>query len=161
MDEINLKIRKRAMSSKGRARIHTDVFDALGLGEGASIDLFNPSTGKSVTVASFADSLVEEGYIRISSEDIENLGLTEESTVLVKKTPPIADQAKALAKGAADEISKGLEKADATVRSGAKAAAEKADETGKAISGEITKAADSAAKKAGQVKDDLLRKGEL
>lgn len=157
MDEVTLKIRKRAMSSKGRARIHSDVFDTLGLAEGDSLDLTDPSGKKSVTVTAFADSLVEEGYIRLSAEDIGALGLAEEGTVRAKKTPPLAEQAKAFAKGAADGISKDIGKARESVESGTKAAAAKADETGKALAG----AASKAAKKADGIKNDLLRKGEL
>jgi len=161
MDEVNLKIRKRAMPSRGRARIQTDVFDALGLDEGASINLLNPGTGKSVTVSSFADSLVEQGYIRLSPEDIEVLGLAEESTVLVKKTPPLSEQAKALAKGAADELARDLKKAERSVRGGAETVAGKADETGTVVSKEFEKAADSAAKKSEQIKKDLFKEKDL
>lgn len=161
MDEVTLKIRKRAISSRGRARIHTDVFDALGLDEGASVDLLDPATGKSATVTAFADSLVEQGYIRLGAEDIDALGLAEEGTVLVKKTPPLADQARTLAKGAADELAKDLAKAEQSVRAGAGAVARKADETGKAVSKELEKAAGTAAQKAGAIKKDLLKKDDL
>jgi hypothetical protein len=127
MDEVNLKIRKRAISSRGRARLHTDVFDALGLSEGASIDLINPGTGKSVAVSSFADSLVEEGTIRVSGEDIDAIGLSGDGTVLVKKTPPLPERAKAFAQGAAEELSRDLKKAEKSVRGGAEIVAKKAD----------------------------------
>jgi len=156
MNEVNLKIRKRAMSSKGRARLHSNVLAELGIKEGTSIDLVNPGTNASVTVASYGDTHVESGYIRVAPEDMDAVGLSEEETVIVRVTPPLTDKAKAVAKETAEQISKDVDKARQTVKDVVYTVVKTADETGKKVSREVEKASGTVAGKAEDLKKDLL-----
>lgn len=135
-----MKIQKRAVPSHGRARLHTSMLSELGAQEGSKLELINDALNKSVAVTLFADSLVEEGYIRLSAEDIENLGLQEEDTVVIRKKPPLPETIKKEVGEAAERISEGAEKAG-----------ERAGVAAERISGEIDKRVGKAGEKVGEV----------
>ncbi len=143
-----MKIQKRAVPSHGRARLHTAMLSELGAQEGSKLEIINGALNKSVTVTLFADSLVEEGYIRLSAEDIESLGLQEADTVVIRKKPPLPEAIKREAGEAAERISEGVE----DMRERAGVAAER-------ISGEIDKRVGKAGEKAGEVAGAV--KGEV
>ncbi|MBU7048162.1 MAG: hypothetical protein HXS54_17135 [Theionarchaea archaeon] len=158
MDEVKLKIQKRAVPSHGRARLHTSMLSELGAQEGSKLEIINSASNKSVTVTLFADSLVEEGYIRLSAEDIEGLGLQEADTVVIRKKPPLPDAIKREAGEAADRISEGVEdireragEAADRISEGVEKAGERAGVAAERISGEIDKRIGKAGEKAGEV----------
>ena len=92
MKEIYLTIRKRAFPSQGRVRFNIAHLVDLGIKEGDRVDLVNEATKKSVTVTVIADTIVREGQIRISEEDAKSVGLTEDDTVLIRKSPPATEK---------------------------------------------------------------------
>ena len=122
------------------------------------MELINDAVNKSVTVTLFADSLVEEGYIRLSGEDIENLGLQEEDTVVIRKKPPLPETVRKEAEEAAERISEGIEEvreragvAAERISEGVEKAGERAGVAAERISGEIDKRVEEAGEKAGEV----------
>ena len=92
MKEIYLTIRKRAFPSQGRVRFNITHLAELGIKEGDRIDLVNEATKKSVTVTVIADTIVREGQVRVSEEDAKSIGLNEDDTVLIRKSPPATDK---------------------------------------------------------------------
>jgi hypothetical protein len=88
MKEIHLTIRKRAFPSQGRVRFNIAHLPDLGIKEGESVDLVNEATKKSVTVTVIADTIVREGQVRVSEEDAKSIGLNEDDTVFIRKSPP-------------------------------------------------------------------------
>ena len=77
MDEIELVAQKRAFPSRGRARINAEVLQKVGIEAGADIEISLPGTDKWISATAFADSLVESGFIRLSEEDLKDLGSEE------------------------------------------------------------------------------------
>jgi uncharacterized protein with PhoU and TrkA domain len=140
MEEVRLKVRKRAFPSHGRARLHTAMLSQLGAEEGSKLVISNESVGTSVTVTLFADSLVEEGYIRLSPEDLSKLGLLDEDTVLISKKPPLSKDLRERATRTAEEVSERIEKAGDTVRKGATRARGETREAAETVKGEVIKA---------------------
>ncbi|MBU7035566.1 MAG: hypothetical protein HXS49_10275, partial [Theionarchaea archaeon] len=92
MEEVTLKIQKRAVRSRGRARLNNSMLSRLGAKEESKLEIVNDAANKSVTVTLFADSMVEEGFIRLSEEDLEALGLNEGDTVIIRRKAPLSEQ---------------------------------------------------------------------
>ncbi len=140
MDEVVLKVQKRAVASRGRARLNKSMLAALDAREESKLEIVNQAMNRSVTVTLFADSLVEEGYIRLSEEDLEALGLKEEDTVVIRKKPPLPEKIKGKAEEAAEIVSEGIGKAgEAARREVSRAKAETVEAAG-TVRGEIVKA---------------------
>ena len=141
MQDLRLTIRKRAFPSRGRVRLNVAHLPALGVGEGERVDLINEETKKTVTATVIADTMVREGQIRVSDDDLATLGLDDDNEVLVRRTPPLEEKVKR----AVDKAAAGAEK------------------TADSIKKETKKAADSigrqAEKTAGQVKKAMKKKG--
>jgi uncharacterized protein with PhoU and TrkA domain len=116
------------------------MLSQLGAEEGSKLVISNESVGTSVTVTLFADSLVEEGYIRLSPEDLTKLGLLEEDTVLIGKKPPLSEDIKKRASRTAEQVSESIEKAGDTVRKGATKAKGETMEAAGTVKGEVVKA---------------------
>lgn len=140
MEEVRLKVQKRAFPSHGRARLHTSMLSKLGADEGSKLVIANESKGTSVTVTLFADSMVEEGYIRLSPEDLTALGLFEEDTVIISKKPPISQEVRERAARTADQVSERIERAGETVRKEAGKAKEETIQAAGAVKEEMAKA---------------------
>jgi gas vesicle protein len=140
MEEVRLKVRKRAFPSHGRARLHSTLLSKLGAEEGSKLVISNESKGTSVTVTLFADSMVEEGYIRLSPEDLTALGLIEEDMVIISKKPPISQEVRERAARTADQVSERIERAGETVRKEAGKAREETIQAAGAVKGEVAKA---------------------
>ncbi len=100
MQEVRLTVKKRAFPSQGRVRLNIAHLPALGIREGEHVDLVNEATKKSVTTAVMADTMVRQGHIRVSEEDLKTIGLQDEEDVLVRKTQAKPEKTK---KAAADE----------------------------------------------------------
>lgn len=135
MDEVRLKIRKRAVPSRGRARLHTAMLSQLGVREESKLEIVNEAVSKSVTVTLFADSMVEEGYIRLGAEDLAALGMAEEDVVVIRKKPPLAERIKKEAEETAERVS------------------EEAEKVGEAVKKEVGEAREAAARAADTVKE--------
>ncbi len=116
MQEVRLTIKKRAFPSQGRVRFNVAHLPDLGILEGEHVDLINESTKKTVTTSVIADTMVREGQIRVSEEDLKALGLQDEEEVLVRKTPPLEEKIKKAAADANKSFSKGLDKLDEKVK---------------------------------------------
>ena len=149
MEEVKLKIRKRAVPSHGRARLHTSMLSQLGVQEGAKLEIINEMSGKSVTVTLFADSMVEEGYIRLSEEDLASLGMHEEDTVTIKRKPPLTEQIQKEAGEAAERVTREIGEVGEKVKKEAGEAAER-------ISEGIEKAGDRAGETVERFKRETL-----
>jgi hypothetical protein len=141
MQDLRLTIRKRAFPSRGRVRLNVAHLPALGVGEGERVDLINEETKKTVTATVIADTMVREGQIRVSDDDLATLGLDDDNEVLVRRTPPLEEKVKR----AVDKAAAGAGKTADTIKK------------------ETKKAADSigrqAEKTAGQVKKAMKKKG--
>jgi formylmethanofuran dehydrogenase subunit D len=147
MKSIELRIQQRAFPSKGRARIHESLLGKLDLKEGDEVELSTEKTGKPVVVTVFADLLVEEGYIRLSTEDIAKLGTAPGTMVKVKKRPPLGDRMKKGAGDTAESVKSGAAKAPGAIKSGAAKASESVKSGASTAKQSIEKGADSVAKK--------------
>jgi uncharacterized protein with PhoU and TrkA domain len=104
MDEIELVAQKRAFPSRGRARINAEVLKKVGIEAGADIEISLPGSDKLISATAFADSLVESGYIRLSEEDLKDLGTGEGTKLLIRRKTPLAEQIQAKFQGAGEAI---------------------------------------------------------
>lgn len=125
----------------------------LGVTEGGQADLINEATGATVTAAVIADTLVQEGQIRVSTEDLATLGLADDADVLVRKTPPLQEKIRKVAEDANASLSRGAASLDKTVKktaddvkAGAGKAAESIKKETKNASDTLEKAASKTAK---------------
>jgi formylmethanofuran dehydrogenase subunit D len=147
MESIELRIQQRAFPSKGRARLHESLLGKLDLKEGDEVELSVAKTTKPVVVTVFADALVEEGYIRLSTEDIAKLGTAPGTMVKVKKRPPLGDRMKKGAGETAESVKTGAAKAPETIKGGAHKASESIKSGASSAKESIEKGAESVAKK--------------
>ena len=113
MEGIELTIQTRAFPSHGRARVHESVLPTLGVKEGDAIEVqilpfSEDKKPKTVIVTIYADTMVEEGMIRISPEDIAKLAAAEGDMVLAQRKIPITEM-----------ISKKVNKTGKAVKEGA------------------------------------------
>ncbi len=108
MEDLKLKVRKRAFPSHGRSRVHSSVIDTLGLAEHDSIDVGIPGTDRWITVTAYGDSIVQPDTIRLSGEDITALGAGDGDEVIVRKTLPLTDQVRQAAKKTAGQVTDSL-----------------------------------------------------
>lgn len=116
MKEVRFTIKKRAFPSQGRVRLNLAHLPELGIREGDHVDLINETTKKSVTATVIADTMVREGHLRVSEEDLKSIGLNDDDDVLVKKTPPLQEKIKKVAADANKSLSKSVGKLDETVK---------------------------------------------
>ena len=116
MQELRLTVKKRAFPSQGRVRLNIAHLPSLGIREGEHVDLVNEATKKSVTVAVIADTMVRQGHVRVSEEDLKTIGLQDDDDILVRKSPPLQEKIKKVAAAAGTSLSKGAGKLDDTVR---------------------------------------------
>jgi len=145
-----LRVQKRAVPSHGRARLHTSMLTELGVQEGSKLEIINEPMSKKVTVTLFADSLVEEGYIRLSAEDLDALGLYEGDIVAIRRKPPISEQVRKEAAEAAERVTAEVGKAGEKVEEAAGRVAEKI-ETG------VDRAGKEVGEAAGTVKEEVVK----
>jgi aspartate 1-decarboxylase len=115
MHEVRLTVKKRAFPSQGRVRLNIAHLSVLGIREGEYVDLVNEATKKSVTTAVIADTMVREGHVRVSEEDLKTIGLLDDEDVLVRKTQVSEEKIKKAAANAATLLAKDVSKPDDTV----------------------------------------------
>jgi len=161
MQEVRLTLKKRAFPSQGRVRLNIAHLPEIGILEGDHVDLVNETNGKTVTTSVIADTMVREGQVRVSDEDLKTLGLNDEDEVLVRKTPPLGEKIKKAAADANKSLSKSAKELDGVAKKtadGMKAGAAKATET---VKKETKKASDkigkAAAKTANTVKKTVKK----
>ena len=147
MDSVQLKIQERAFPSKGRARLHESLLEKLGVAEGDEIELYWNLEGKPVVVAVFGDALVDEGHIRLSTEDIASLGVPAGTMITVKKRPPLTDRVKKSASDTAEGVKSTVAKAPDTIKEGAQAASDSIKGGAAAAKESIEKGAETVSKK--------------
>jgi formylmethanofuran dehydrogenase subunit D len=143
MTDLKLIVKKRAFPSHGRVRIHESRLTGLKIAEGDQVDLINEITGKIVTVTVIADRMVGEGEVRVSEEDLKDLGLKEGSTVVVKKTPPLKEKIEKAAQDANKSLSESVGKIDSAVRKTGESVKVEATKTTASVKAETKKVADT------------------
>ena len=104
MDEIELVAQKRAFPSRGRARINAEVLQKVGIEAGADIEISPLGSDKWISATAFADSLVESGFIRLSEEDLKDLGAGEGQKLRVRRKTPLTEHIQAKFQGAGEAI---------------------------------------------------------
>ncbi len=156
MEELHLKIRKRAFPSQGRVRINVGILPNLGIAEGDSVDLVNESTKKIISASTIADSMVGAGEIRVSEDDLKALGLKEGEEVLVRRTTPLKEKAAKVVDDTHKRLVKETEKLDTSIK---KTAGEVRTTAGKTAD-TIKKEAGKAGKKAKDALDATRGKGK-
>ena len=124
MESIELDIVQWAFPSKGRARLHESLLGKLDLKEGDEVELTTGKATKPVVVTVFADALVEEGYIRLRTEDIARLWTAPGTMVTVKKRPAFGDRMKKGAGDTAESVKTGAAQAPGAIKEGAHKASE-------------------------------------
>jgi len=110
MKELRLRIKKRAFPSQGRVRLNESALTGLEIQNGASVDLVNETTSKSISVTVYTDSMVEKGQARVSEEDLKKVGLKDGDMVIVRVTPPLTEKLKKTTDVAAKSIKEGAGK---------------------------------------------------
>jgi len=147
MDSVKLKVQERAFPSRGRARLHEKYLRQLGINEGDEVEVSIEGAEKPGIVAVFADTLVEEGHIRLSPQDIAAIGAAPGSTVTVRKRPPLVDRVKKGAEGTAEKIREGAGQAREKIKGGAPPASERVREGAAQAAGNVREGAGKAADK--------------
>ena len=128
MDNLRLKIKKRAFPSHGRVRLHESQLTDLKIVNGDHIDLINESAKKTVTVTVIADTMVGRDEIRVSEEDLKSLGLNDGEEVSIKKSLGLKEKVTKVG----SDVSAGAKKAGAAV---GKAAGDTANAVKKKVKG--------------------------
>ena len=128
MENLRLKIKKRAFPSHGRVRLHESQLTDLKIVNGDHIDLINESAKKTVTVTVIADTMVGRDEIRVSEEDLKSLGLNDGEEVSIKKSLGLKEKVTKVG----SDVSAGAKKAGAAV---GKAAGSAADTVKKKVKG--------------------------
>jgi formylmethanofuran dehydrogenase subunit D len=157
MQEIRLKIKKRAFPSHGRVRLNAATLPDLGITDGESVDLVNEGAKKTVSVTVIADTMVNEGQIRISEEDLKAIGLKEGEEVLVKKTPPLQEKVKKAAGDANKSFSEGVGKLDEQFRKTAGEVKTGAAKTADTVKKETKKAAEKVGRVTSETSETLKK----
>ncbi|MDD3574327.1 MAG: hypothetical protein PHD71_04745 [Methanospirillum sp.] len=152
MKEATLQAVKRAMPGHGRARIHEKLLSYLGIDDQSEVEV-STKAGATLTLTVFADTVVEEGTIRISSEDLEKLNIPDGGEVDVRRKIPLDEQILAAAESTAGQIKEGAQEIGAKLSETAEKIQKGAADTAEQIS---TKAKELTEK----VKEDAKPIGE-
>ena len=157
MQEVRLTLKKRAFPSQGRVRLNVAHLPDLGIHDGDKVDLINESTKKTVTSAVMADTMVREGQVRVSEEDLKLLGLHDDEEVLVRKTPPMDAKLKKMAAEANASLTKGVDALDRSVKKTAGEVKAGAEKTGESLKKGTKKATESVGKAAAKTADTVKK----
>ncbi|MBU7038338.1 MAG: hypothetical protein HXS52_10435 [Theionarchaea archaeon] len=133
------------------------MLSRLGTEEESKLEIINSAADRSVTVTLFADSMVEEGFIRLSEEDLEALGLDEGDTVVIRRKAPISEQVRDRAEEAAEKISEGIDKIGERATETARKVGEEIDEVEESVREGIGKARVSTSQAADVVKETVSK----
>jgi uncharacterized protein with PhoU and TrkA domain len=77
--------------------------------ERGTLDVGTAAKDRWITVAGYGDSIVKSDSIRLSEEDLAELGVDNGDEVIVRKTQPLSDQVKQSAQVAAGQVASGFE----------------------------------------------------
>lgn len=157
MQEVRLSVRKRAFPSQGRVRFNIAHLTDLGILEGERVDLINEATKKTITTTFIADTMVRQGQVRVSEEDLKTLGLQDDEDVLVRKARPLQEKIKKAAADANAALTKGVDSLDKAAK---KTAGEVKAEAGKAagaLKKETKKASESVGKTVKKAAGDVKK----
>ncbi len=143
MKDVRLTVKKRAFPSQGRVRLNIAHLPELGIKEGEHVDLINETSKKTVTATVIADTMVREGQVRVSEEDLKAVGLSDDDEVLVRKTPPFQEKVKKAAADANKSFSKSVDKLDESVKKTAVSVKAGAAKTAASVKKETKKVSDS------------------
>ena len=161
MKDVRLTVKKRAFPSQGRVRLNIAHLPELGIKEGEHVDLVNETTKKTITATVIADTMVREGHVRVSEEDLKSIGLNDDDEVIVRKTPPFQEKVKKAAADANKSFSKGVDKLDESVKKTAATVKSGAAKTAATVKKETKKVSDSVeevvTKTAGKVKKSVKK----
>ena len=138
MEGIQLKVQVRAFPSVGRARLHESVLPDLGVKEGESLEIMKypavyDEKAKPISVAAYADRMLEKDIIKLSPEDIAALGVAEGDTVTVRRKVPLTEEIGKKAGEAGKAVSEGAGKAGEAIMKSAGKAGEAVDKGAKEV----------------------------
>ena len=150
MQDVRLTIRKRAFPSQGRVRLNIAHLSELGIHEGERVDLINEANKKTVTTSVIADTMVREGQVRVSEEDLKTIGLDDDDEVLVKKSLKLQEKLSKAAAEANKSIAKGVGKIGNAAKKTAGEVKTEAVKAAGSLKEETKKASDSIGKAAGK-----------
>lgn len=125
MEGIELSIQIRAFPSEGRARVHESVLSLLGVKEGEAIEVKNvpyseDQKPKKITLTIYADTMVEEGAIRISPQDVAKLAVAEDVIVHVQRKVPLTEKISLKMGMAGNSVKEGAEDMGESIERGVK-----------------------------------------
>ena len=104
MDEIELIAQKRAFPSRGRARINSEVLETVGIKTGEDIEISIPDTDTWIGATAFADTLVDSGHVRLSEQDLKDLGAEAGAKLRIRRKTPLAEHITTKITGAGEAI---------------------------------------------------------
>ena len=130
MEDIYLKVQTRAVPSRGRARLHESVITRLGVEVGENIEvqrypLEEEEHPKPLVLSAYADAMVEEDAIRMSTDDIARLGVAEGDSVIVRRKIPLTEVIGKKAGATGRAVQEGAGKAGKSIEEGVKDIGEK------------------------------------
>lgn len=130
MEGIYLKVKTRAVPSRGRARLHESVITKLGVEVGENIEvqrypLEEDEHPKPLVLSAYADAMVEEDVIRMSAEDIARLGIAEGDSVIIQRKIPLTEVISKKAGATGKAVQEGAGKAGKSIEEGVKDIGEK------------------------------------
>jgi len=157
MQAIRLTVKKRASPGRGRVSLNIVQLPILGIIEGGSIELVNEATGKTITVTVIADTMVVEGQIRVSEEDLAALGLMDAATLLVRNATPLQEKIKKAAADANVRVSAGVDQLDRTLKKTSEDVAAEATKAADTMKQEMKKASDKLGEAAVKTTDSLKK----
>jgi bifunctional DNA-binding transcriptional regulator/antitoxin component of YhaV-PrlF toxin-antitoxin module len=147
METMKLKVQERAFPSRGRARLHESLLGKLEIKEGDGLELYKDESAKPLIVTAFGDRHVEDGNIRLSTEDIAELGIAPGAVITVKKRPYMQERIKKTAGETAESVKSGATKAGDSIKGGAAKASESIRGGAKGARETVGKGAESVTKK--------------
>jgi len=115
MESIKLKVQERAFPEQRQGPDSRDPYESpWDQGRRECRDL-GRGDKKPVVVTIFADTLVEEGYIRLSPEDIAAAGAIPGMEVTVTRVPPIGERVKKSTEKTKENVKEDVKKAKETI----------------------------------------------
>jgi len=157
MQELRLTVKKRAFPSRGRVRLNVVHLPFLGVVEGGNVELINEETGKTINAVVIADTMVVEGQIRVSEEDLAALGLLDTAMLLVRKAAPLQEKIKKAAADANVRVAQGVDQLDRTLRKTSEDVTAEAGKAADTMKQEIKRASGKVEEAAAKTTDTLKK----
>jgi len=130
MEGVYLKVQTRAFPSRGRARVHESVLPELGIETGEHVEiqrypLAEEEKPKPLVLSAYADTMVDKDVIKMSPEDIAQLGIADGDTVIVSRKVPLTEAIGKKMGATGKTIEEGAGKAGKAIEEGVKDIGEK------------------------------------